>query len=112
MKPYTHVALASLFTVAGRGAETPAKSDQAPPVPRFSVTYMDRSVDPGKDFYHFAAGAWLTNNPVPADKSRWASFSELAERNWYLIHELLDAAAADTASPKHSPRHEVGDFFA
>jgi len=112
MKPYIHVALATLFTVAGRGAETPAKTDQAPPVPRFSVTYMDRSVDPGKDFYHFAAGAWLTNNPVPADKSRWASFSELAERNWYLIHELLDTAAADTASPKHSPRHEVGDFFA
>ena len=112
MKPYIHVALATLFTLAGRGAEPVDKPEQPPPVPGFSVDYMNRSVAPGKDFYQFAAGAWLSNNPVPADKARWASFSELAERNWYLIHEILDTAAADAASPKHSPWHEVGDFFA
>src|ERR1019366_2228097 len=84
-----------------------------PRVPAFSVDYMDRSVNPGTDFYHFADGQWLKNNPVPADKSRWASFSELAERNWYLIHEILDAAALESKSlPQHSPRREVGDFFA
>ena len=65
-----------------------------PPVPAFSVNYMDRSVDPSTDFYHFADGQWLKNNPVPPDKSRWASFTELAERNWYLIHEILNSAAA------------------
>jgi putative endopeptidase len=112
MNLYIPVAIATFFTAALRGAEPSTPSQTPPPVPRFSIGYMDRSVDPGKDFYHFADGAWLTNNPVPTDKSRWASFSELAERNWYLIHELLDTAAADTASPKHSPRHEVGDFFA
>lgn len=93
-------------------AESSTISDSPPPVPGFSIGYMDRSVDPGKDFYHFADGSWLSNNPVPADKSRWASFSELAERNWYLIHEILDSATADTTSPEHSPRREVGDFFA
>jgi putative endopeptidase len=98
------------FTVSA--ADSSASSDSPPPVPRFSIDYMDRSVDPRKDFYHFADGNWVKNNPVPADKSRWASFSELAERNWYLIHEILDSATADTTSPKHSPVREVGDFFA
>src|ERR1700744_1416793 len=75
---------------------------EAPPkVPAFSFDYMDRSVSPATNFYHFAAGSWLANNPVPADKARWASFSELAERNWYLIHEILDSAAATApALPK------------
>ncbi|HWF19904.1 MAG TPA: M13 family peptidase, partial [Verrucomicrobiae bacterium] len=50
-------------------------------VPRFSVDYMDRSVDPTVDFYHFANGNWLKQNPVPEDKSRWAGFDELQERN-------------------------------
>jgi len=94
-----------------RAADAPTAVG-APQVPAFSVDYMDRSVDPGTDFYRFAAGQWLKNNPVPADKSRWASFTELAERNWYLIHQILEAAAVSSQSlPAHSPRREVGDFF-
>jgi len=110
MKLFIQTALATLFITGVRGAES--KSETPPPVPAFSTNYMDRSVEPAKDFYQFADGNWVKNNPVPADKSRWASFSELAERNWYLIHDILDSAAADTAAPAHSPRREVGDFFA
>ena len=77
---------------AARAGE-PAATNATPPVPAFSVAYMDRSVSPAADFYHYADGQWLKDNPVPADKSRWASFSELAERNWYLIHGILDEAA-------------------
>jgi putative endopeptidase len=106
------------WVVAAGGAAWAAEQSAPPPagtppkVPAFSVAYMDRSVSPAADFYHYAAGQWLKNNPVPADKSRWAAFTELAERNWYLIHEILDAATADAAAPVASPRREVGDFFA
>ena len=94
-------------------ADISSDTNQPPRVPAFSTAYMDRSVNPSDDFYHFADGQWLKNNPVPADKSRWASFSELAERNWYLIHSILnDAEAQGSALPAHSPRREVGDFFA
>lgn len=94
-------------------AETSSDTNQPPPVPAFSISYMDRSVDPSKDFYHYADGTWLKENPVPPDKSRWASFSQLAERNWYLIHGILDEAAARSESlPRHAPMREVGDFFA
>jgi putative endopeptidase len=93
-------------------AEPTATPGTPPAVPRFSIDHMDRSVEPGKDFYRFAAGNWVKNNPVPPDKSRWASFSELAERNWFLIHEILEAAKTNTALPPHSPAREVGDFFA
>lgn len=112
MKLNIQIVVVTLLTVVARGAEPAGDVGTPPPVPAFSLDYMDRSVAPGKDFYHFAVGAWVTNNPVPADKARWASFSELAERNWYLIHEILDNAETDTSSNAHSPRREVGDFFA
>jgi predicted metalloendopeptidase len=83
-----------------------------PRVPRFSLDYMDRSVSPGADFYQFADGAWVANNPVPADKSRWGSFDELQERNSYLLHQILETAAADTQAPEKSPTREVGAFYA
>ncbi len=73
---------------------------------------MDRSIDPAADFYRFAAGNWLKNNPVPPDKSRWSGFEELQQRNWNLIRGILETSAADRSAPKRSPRGEVGDFFA
>src|SRR5579862_5145406 len=80
-------------------------------VPRFSVNNMDRSVDPSVDFYKFACGAWLKENPIPADKARWAGFDQLQQRNWDLIRDILESSAKNTSAPKHAPVHEVGDFF-
>src|SRR6267154_1746686 len=84
----------ALFHSQASAAESPRDSKppgtsldaQMPRVPRFSIEYMDKSVEPGADFYHYADGNWLKNNPVPPDKSRWGGFAELQERNWFLIH--------------------------
>jgi predicted metalloendopeptidase len=102
-----HFKTAATACVLALGATIPALAavkDQLgppPPVPAFSLDYLDRSVDPAQDFYHYADGTWAKQNPVPADKSRWAAFTELAERNWFLIHEILDEMAANsTPRPK------------
>jgi putative endopeptidase len=81
-------------------------------VPRFSIAFMDRTVKPGADFYHYACGTWLKNNPVPPDKARWAGFDELQQRNWELIHEILDMTLASRVASPKSPVGEVGSFYA
>lgn len=81
-------------------------------VPRFSVDYFDRSVDPGTNFYQFAVGQWLRQNPVPPSKSRWSGFDELQERNWRLIREIVESAATDRTHAPRTPARQVGDFFA
>ncbi len=88
------------------GAEAPT----APKIPRFNLDYMDRSVDPTVDFYHYACGTWLKENPIPADKSRWGAFAELQERNWFVIHQILDSTSKATNPPNSVPQ-KVGDFF-
>jgi putative endopeptidase len=118
----TTLLLAALGGALWQGCENHAiKDPPAPPpppaspvlaVPRFSTKYMDTSVAPGTDFFHYADGAWLKANPVPADKSRWAAFDELGERNWHLIHDILDSTLADRSSTAHSARAEVGTFYA
>jgi putative endopeptidase len=84
--------------------------DQPPRVPRFSIDYMDKSVEPAVDFYHYADGGWLKNNPVPADKSRWGGFQELQERNWFLVHAILDSTLASRPEA-NTPVQKVADFY-
>jgi putative endopeptidase len=106
------LALSCVTSIGGVSAVTTAKdSEKEPKIPKFSIEYMDKSVKPNADFYHYACGTWLKENPVPADKSRWGSFNELAERNNFLIHGLLNNASTDTSAPPRSPKRQVGDFF-
>jgi putative endopeptidase len=87
-----------------------AAPETAPRIPRFSIDYMDKAVDPGSDFFHYAAGNWIKANPVPADKSRWGAFIELQERNWFLIHGILDSTTANKDG-SDATAQKVGDFF-
>ena len=87
-----------------------AAPETAPRIPRFSIDYMDKAVDPAADFFHYAAGNWIKANPVPADKSRWGAFIELQERNWFLIHGILDSTGANK-DRSDATAQKVGDFF-
>jgi putative endopeptidase len=92
-----------------QAAETPAPAKLADP--GFSIDKMDRTVDPRVDFAKFAAGGWYAKNEIPADKSRWGGFNELAERTWAQVRALVEAAAATPGAPG-TVQQKVGDFFA
>jgi putative endopeptidase len=82
-----------------------------PPVPRFSVDYMDKSVPPGTDFARHAFGNWQKASPIPADKSRWGAFNELDQLNQAGLKSILETAAARSHEPG-SVEQKVGDFYA
>ncbi|MBI5216628.1 MAG: M13 family metallopeptidase [Ignavibacteriae bacterium] len=72
---------------------------------------FDISVKPTDDFFLYVNGTWMKNNPIPPDQSRWGSFSEVQERNFKILHEILDEAAANTGAKKGSIVQKVGDFY-
>jgi len=72
---------------------------------------MDLSVKPGDDFYTYASGNWIKNNPVPAKETRWGSFNELRDFNINAVKSLVEEAAADKSAPAGSVKRRVGDFY-
>lgn len=50
---------------------------------------MDLSVKPGTDFYQYAAGGWLKNNPLDAEHTSNGAFVDLFEQNQVRIQELI-----------------------
>ena len=78
---------------------------------RFDVKAIDKTADPCKDFYQYACGTWVKNNPIPPDQSSWGRFEELAERNRETLHQILEEAAKPDPGRDATTR-KIGDYYA
>jgi putative endopeptidase len=81
-----------------------------PYTPSLDLGAMDRAVQPCDNFYMYACGTWIKNNPIPADQARWDVYGKLTyENQLYLWGLLLDAEKGGAA--RSANRQKIGDLF-
>lgn len=77
----------------------------------FETKNLDKSCKPCEDFYQFAMGGWMKNNPIPPDYSTWGTFSELADKNQTSLRQIAEDSA-NAKAPTGSNQQKVGDLYA
>jgi putative endopeptidase len=111
------VAAAFLVAACGRqedgNADTSPVADATPGKPLASgieLEYMDKSVDPGDDFFMYMNGAWIDQTEIPADKASYGGFVILNDEAQEHVKTIIeDSATGDFA--KGSDEQKVGDLY-
>lgn len=76
------------------------------------IKNFDTTVSPSEDFYQYANGGWLKNNPIPDEDSRYGAFEELRDENIASLKSMFEEASKSKNLKKGTLEQKIGDFFA
>ncbi|MBS1729336.1 MAG: M13 family metallopeptidase [Bacteroidetes bacterium] len=71
---------------------------------------MDTTVNPADDFFDYANGGWIKNNPIPEDQSSWGIASLVIQENQKRLKEIAENAAKANAAAGTADQ-KIGDFW-
>lgn len=100
----------ALFSACGGEDNDTEQATDQPSLVSIELSYMDTTVSPREDFYQFANGTWVKENPVPSTDASWGSFNELQNRNTKLLREILEEAA-NGEQASGSVNQLIGDYY-
>jgi putative endopeptidase len=107
--------VSSLLVPAILGGIAAAQTAPSAPMPQapkpeigtfgFDLAGMDRSVDPGDDFFGYADGNWVKTTPIPSDKASFGAFDVLQDLSQQRTRGILEEAGKD-------PDSKIGKAYA
>ena len=71
---------------------------------------LDTTAVAGDDFYQYACGGWMKNNPLTGEYSRFGTFDKLAEDNREQLRTLIADIAAQE-NPAGTVAQKIGDLY-
>ena len=73
------------------------------------VSNMDTTVMPAQDFFHYANGGWLKNNPIPNDETKWGIGNKVKTELYDRLKNINELAVKKNA--KSGVDQQIADFW-
>ena len=103
-------AMALLTTACGTKKLASATATEPTQQTGIDLANLGQTVIPQNDFYQFACGGWMANNPLTAEYSRFGSFDKLGLNNLEQVNGLIQ----EIASKQHEQgtvAQKIGDVY-
>jgi putative endopeptidase len=86
-------------------------SDPSPDAARYLDRFVDSTVSPREDFYRYAVGRWMRDNPIPATERSWGVSHLVQEETYRRLLDINAATSAQTNAAAGSNAQKIGDFW-
>ena len=112
MKKIIAVAFVCAFFVA---CNTNSNSDnttgtETRPANDILASHLDTAVSPGEDFFEYANGGWIKQNPIPASESGWG-IGNLVQEELYTRLRKINEEAVEKNTTAGTITQKIGDFW-
>ena len=67
--------------------------------PAIDLANFDNTVAAGEDFYQYACGGWMANNPLTPEYARYGIFDQLDKENQEKLKALIEELNANAQEP-------------
>lgn len=72
---------------------------------------MDETIKPGDDFFHYASGSWIKNNPIGDEYSQYGAFTELREMTKEQLKDLVTEVSNLSDVAQGTAEQKIRDFY-
>jgi len=103
--PVVYIAIIAAFALCAYQTKTSIDKSNDP-----IYKNIDPTVKPGDNFFLYANGTWLKQNPIPPANSSWGIGNEVTEEIRERLKKINEDALQANA-PKGSSTQKIGDFY-